>query len=191
MRTQKHTKNTTLIILDRDGVINFDSKHYIKSPEEWIPIPGSIEAIARLYTYGYSIAIATNQAGIAHRLFDVPTLQTIHDKLINAVKRCGGDIATIAYCPHHPDEGCTCRKPAPGLIHQIEKNLQRSTKKAWFVGDSLKDLYAAIASQCQPVLVLTGHGQETYHALKQHQQLQSIKIFDSLSTFADTLLLEE
>ncbi|HKI75221.1 MAG TPA: HAD-IIIA family hydrolase, partial [Pseudomonadales bacterium] len=110
-----------LVILDRDGVINFDSPDYIKSPEEWTPIPGSIEAIARLNQHGYRIFVATNQAGIARGKLTLSDLHAIHQKLLDAVTAAGGAIAGIEYCPHHPDDHCDCRKPAPGMLLAIER----------------------------------------------------------------------
>jgi len=177
-----------LIILDRDGVINEDSDQYIKSADEWQPISGSLEAIARLFAAGFTLAIATNQAGIGRGLFSAKTLESIHNKLIKLVRGVGGDIATIAYCPHHPDDQCQCRKPQPGLVQQIEKNLNTSAEGAWFVGDSLKDLQAAKRAGCKPSLVLTGNGEQTFLSLEAYETLQSTPVFVNLNAFADSLL---
>lgn len=147
-----------LVVLDRDGVINYDSDAYIKTPEEWIPIPGSLEAIARLTKNGYTVCIATNQAGLARGLFDVSTLERIHDKMHTHVIACGGRIAHIAYCPHHPDDACTCRKPQPGLLRQIAEKFDVALEGVPFVGDSDKDLLAAHSVGALPVLVRTGNG---------------------------------
>ena len=179
-----------LIILDRDGVINEDSDNYIKSAEEWLPISESIEAIARLTKAGFTIAVATNQAGIARGLFDLDALSAMHTKLLLLIEQAGGHIATIAYCPHHPDEKCECRKPAPGLVYQIEQYLQVSAKNAWFVGDSLKDLQVAKLCGCQPALVLTGKGEQTFLSLEMHEDLQSTPVFVNLAAFADHVLQE-
>lgn len=150
-----------LVILDRDGVINLDSPDYIKSAAEWTPIPGSIEAIARLYRNDVAVYVATNQAGIARGKLTTALLDDIHARLIQCVEAAGGRLAGIEYCPHHPDEQCDCRKPAPGMLHRIAKRSGFDLAGQYFVGDSLKDIRAAEAAGCVPVLVLTGNGQET------------------------------
>jgi len=155
----------TLLILDRDGVINEDSDNYIRSLEDWIPIPGSIEAIADLSRAGFRIAIATNQSGLSRGFFTLETMEQIHSKLCQMVEVEGGSIAGIFYCPHLPAEGCSCRKPATGLIEAIEIELGESARGAYFVGDSLKDLQAAHTHGCLPVLVKTGKGLNTLAAL--------------------------
>ena len=150
-----------LLVLDRDGVINQDSDDYIRSLEDWVPVPGSIEAIAELSRAGYQIVIATNQSGLSRGYFTLDTLESIHDHLRELVQAQGGNIAGIFYCPHLPDEGCECRKPGTGLLVAIEAELQASVAGCYFVGDSLKDLQAAQAKDCRPVLVLTGKGEKT------------------------------
>lgn len=150
-----------LVILDRDGVINEDSDAYIKSVDEWIPIPGSIEAIARLYKAGFTIVIATNQSGLGRQLFPLSSLESMHNKLNLLVKNAGGEIAGIYYCPHLPDEGCNCRKPKAGLIDAIERDLGISAQGAFFIGDSVRDLEAGLAKGCTPILVKTGKGEKT------------------------------
>jgi len=172
-----------LVILDRDGVINFDSPDYIKSPEEWTPIPGSIEAIARLNQHGYRIFVATNQAGIARGKLTLSDLHAIHQKLLDAVTAAGGAIAGIEYCPHHPDDHCDCRKPAPGMLLAIERAAGTPIQGHPYVGDSLKDIRAAEAAGCEPVLVLTGNGAETARL-----KPASTRVFDSLAAFVDDLL---
>ncbi|MBA6413789.1 D-glycero-beta-D-manno-heptose 1,7-bisphosphate 7-phosphatase [Parahaliea sp. F7430] len=156
-----------LLILDRDGVINQDSDDYIRSAEQWQPIPGSIEAIAQLCQAGFEIAIATNQSGLGRGYFDLEALEAMHEKLRLLVEEAGGSIACIAYCPHTPDEGCDCRKPGTGLLRTIEAELDTSVSGAWFIGDSLKDLQAAEHAQCRPMLVTTGKGQGTLSQLQQ------------------------
>lgn len=141
-----------LVVLDRDGVINFDSRDFIKSPEEWRPIPGSLEAIARLTQYGFLIAVATNQSGLARGLFDGAALAAIHQRLQEDVTRAGGRIAHIAFCPHGPDEGCACRKPLPGLIDEIFSVLGRP-RTGWMVGDRPTDIAAGAARGLRPILV--------------------------------------
>jgi len=145
-----------LIILDRDGVINHDSDDFIKSPEEWRPIPGSLEAIARLTQWGYRVVVATNQSGIGRGLFDMGALNAIHDKMMKAVTQAGGRIDAIFFCPHAPDDGCECRKPKAGLLREIAARYNVSLSGVPCVGDSLRDLQAAVAAGAQPVLVLSG-----------------------------------
>jgi len=174
-----------LIILDRDGVINADSPDYIKSPEEWIPLDGSLEAIARLSKAGYTIAILTNQSGLGRGYFDHETLMLIHEKLLSAVTHAGGDVDLIRYCPHHPDDGCDCRKPKPGLFHALAKYYDISLSGVFAVGDSMRDLQAATVAGASPVLVRTGNGSKT---LVNPDFDETIPVFDDLSHFARQLL---
>ena len=150
-----------LVVLDRDGVVNFDSDQYIKSPSEWRPIPGSIEAIARLNQNGWRVAVATNQSGIARGLFDMATLNAMNDKMMEMVFRQGGRIDALFFCPHAADEGCNCRKPRTGMLEEIAARFHTDMRDVPFVGDGLKDLQAAQAVGALPVLVLTGKGQKT------------------------------
>jgi len=150
-----------LIILDRDGVINRDSDAFIKSPAEWIPIPGSMEAIARLNRAGFRVVVASNQSGVARGLFNMPTLNAIHQKLHTAAQLAGADIDAIFFCPHSADDNCDCRKPKPGMFHQIAKRFNVSLKGVPNVGDSLRDLQAGFVVGCLPFLVLTGKGTKT------------------------------
>ena len=153
-----------LVILDRDGVINFDSDHYIKSPSEWRPIPGSIEAIARLNQNGYRVTVATNQSGIGRGLFDMATLNAINDKMMEMVFRQGGRIDALFFCPHTAAEDCDCRKPRTGMYEEIAARFHTELKGVPAIGDSLKDLQAAEAVGAQPILVLTGKGKDTQAA---------------------------
>jgi D-glycero-D-manno-heptose 1,7-bisphosphate phosphatase len=148
------------VLLDRDGVINYDSKDFIKSPEEWRPIEGSLEAIALLNKQGYGVVVITNQSGIARGLFDEAMLATIHDKMHRMLAEKGGEIAAVYYCPHGPSL-CNCRKPKPGLLEQfaLEKNVDLHSIN--FIGDSLRDIQAAQAVGANPILVKTGKGQKT------------------------------
>lgn len=150
-----------LIILDRDGVINLDSDHFIKTPDEWKPIPGSLEAIARLNQAGYRVVVATNQSGIGRGLFDMVVLNTIHTKMYKALAQVGGRIDALFYCPHAAETKCACRKPLPGMFLDIAArfNVQLSAVPA--VGDSLRDLQAAAAVGAAPMLVKTGKGTAT------------------------------
>lgn len=150
-----------LIILDRDGVINYDSERFIKSPEEWRPIPGSLEAIARLSHAGFRVVVATNQSGIGRGLFDFCTLNAIHDKMHRALAALGGRIDAIFYCPHTADSDCECRKPRPGMLAEIGQRFGVELTGVPCVGDSLRDLNAAAAVGAQPMLVLTGKGEKT------------------------------
>ena len=168
-----------LIILDRDGVINYDSKDYIKSPEEWQPIPGSLEAIALLSSAGYTIAVATNQAGVGRGYYTEDVLAQIHQKMTACAQDMGGTIDKIFYCPHHPDDHCSCRKPAMGLFMQIADAYQINLKNIIAIGDSLRDIQAAEKVGCKPLLVLTGNGEQT---LKDNPYLR-----DKLPIFADLL----
>jgi D-glycero-D-manno-heptose 1,7-bisphosphate phosphatase len=152
---------TKLVILDRDGVINFDSAQFIKSPDEWKPIPRSLDAIARLTQWGYRVVVATNQSGIGRGLFDMDTLNAIHDKMMRAVSQVGGRIDAIFFCPHAADSTCKCRKPKPGLLLEIAERYNIDLKGVPAVGDSLRDLQAAVAVGAQPVLVLSGKGEAT------------------------------
>lgn len=150
-----------LIILDRDGVINHDSDQFIKKPDEWIPIEGSLEAISRLNHAGYRVVIATNQSGIGRGLFDTDTLNRIHQKMHRSLAAVGGAIDAVFFCPHSAEDRCHCRKPKAGMFHEIERRFGISLKDVPCVGDSLRDLQAGASVGCKPYLVLTGKGQKT------------------------------
>jgi D-glycero-D-manno-heptose 1,7-bisphosphate phosphatase len=150
-----------LIILDRDGVINYDSDKFIKSPAEWKPLPGSLEAIATLTQAGYRVVVATNQSGVGRGLFDMPTLNAIHEKMHKACAHVGGRIDAIYFCPHAADAGCACRKPKSGMIEEIAERYGMDLTGVPSVGDSLRDLEASARLGAQPILVLTGKGQKT------------------------------
>ena len=153
-----------LVVLDRDGVINADSDKYIKSPEEWTPLPGSLEAIARLTQAGYRVVVATNQSGLARGLFDMATLNAMHNKMHKAVNQLGGRIDAVFFCAHAQDAGCSCRKPQPGMLLEIARRFDTSLAEVPSIGDSLRDLQAASAAGARPVLVLTGKGATTSKA---------------------------
>jgi len=150
-----------LAILDRDGVINHDSLAYIKTPDEWRPIAGSLEAIARLNQAGYHVVVATNQAGVGRGLIPITVLNAIHDKLHRALAQCGGRLDAIFFCPHAADAGCNCRKPLPGMLEEIGHRFNTILRDVPVVGDSLRDLQAAVAVDARPLLVLTGKGRQT------------------------------
>lgn len=150
-----------LIILDRDGVINYDSDLFIKSPDEWKPIPGSLEAIARLNQYGWRVVVASNQSGVGRGLFGMDTLNAIHDKMVKSLSAVGGRLDAIFFCPHAADSTCDCRKPKPGMYRDIGERLNFDLSTVPVVGDSLRDLEAAVAVGATPYLVLTGKGGRT------------------------------
>jgi len=179
-------KPLKLILLDRDGVINHDSDEYIKSPGEWQPIPGSLDAIAKLTQNGYTIAVVTNQSGLARKLFDENTLAEIHDKMQAMVIKHGGKIDKIVYCPHHPDDNCECRKPKIDLLKQLQQHYQHSLQDVYFVGDSLKDLQAAEQVGAIGILVLTGKGNKTFSELKE-KNIQ-VPVFRNLETAVNAII---
>lgn len=158
------TRAVKLIVLDRDGVINKDSDQYIKSPDEWRPIPGSLEAIARLNHAGFRVVVATNQSGIGRGLFDMATLNAIHEKMHKALALVGGRIDALFYCPHTADSDCECRKPKPGMMTEIGMRYGVEMNGVPCIGDSGRDLEAAEAVGAQPMLVLTGKGEKTLRA---------------------------
>ncbi|HEY9035840.1 MAG TPA: D-glycero-beta-D-manno-heptose 1,7-bisphosphate 7-phosphatase [Pseudomonadales bacterium] len=178
----------TLVILDRDGVINEDSPDYIKSAEEFVFIPGSVAAIAQLRNAGFTVAVATNQSGLGRGLFDLDDLEAMHEKLHDAVHAAHGAIAGIFYCPHTPDDGCDCRKPKPGLLDAINAELGMPLQGAWLIGDSLRDLEAGVARGCKPLLVRTGKGAATEKKLSAHAALSTIPVFDTLADAANYLV---
>lgn len=174
-----------LVILDRDGVINEDSDAYIKSIDEWIPIPGSLRAIARLNKAGYTVVVVTNQSGIARGLFTIDTLTNIHQRMTDSLAAEGGVIDAIFFCPHGPADHCECRKPKAGLMHDVAKRYAISLQGVPAVGDSLRDIQAAVAVGARPILVRTGKGQRTIAAGK---GLEGIEIYSDLATCVDALI---
>ncbi len=182
----KRLKNLKLIILDRDGVINEESPEYIKSPDEWQPIPGSMEAIALLSQAGYTIAVATNQSGIGRGYYTEDTLVEIHKKMINCAEMMGGRIDRVFYCPHRPDEHCSCRKPASGLFEQIATAYNIDLAGVVSIGDSLRDIKAAERVACKPILVLTGNGEQTL--TENPELINKIPTFENLLIAVKNLL---
>lgn len=182
----------TLLILDRDGVINQDSDAFVKSVDEWIPIPGSIEAIARLSNAGFRIAIATNQSGLARGHFQPNDLDAMHAKMQRLVKDAGGEIAGIFFCPHGPDDHCECRKPKAGLYDAIENHFGESTAGCYTLGDSLRDLEAGLLKGCVPLLVKTGKGERTLAKLAETpiEALADLAVFDDLAQ-ASAFIIEQ
>ena len=167
------------VILDRDGVINQDSPEYIKSPEEWQPVPGALEAIALLGHQGFDVYVVTNQAGIGRGLLSLAALEKIHAKMRQAVRAAGGEIKDIRFCPHHPDDQCACRKPRIGMLEQLVQAHGIELPLSPLVGDSRTDLEAAAAAGCTPVLVLTGRGKATLE-----QRPEQPLVFPDLLAFA-------
>lgn len=174
-----------LVILDRDGVINFDSDQFIKSPDEWKPIPGSLEAIARLTQAGYRVVVATNQSGIGRGLLDMTTLNAIHDKLNRSLARLGGRIDAFFFCPHAADAGCGCRKPAIGMFEEISRRFNADLDRVPAIGDSRRDLEAAVEAGARPMLVLTGKGRKTYES---GNLPESTEVFEDLAEAVSELL---
>ncbi|MCC5858879.1 MAG: D-glycero-beta-D-manno-heptose 1,7-bisphosphate 7-phosphatase [Ectothiorhodospiraceae bacterium] len=172
------------VILDRDGVINQDSDNYIRSVHEWQPLPGSIDAIARLSRAGWLVAVCTNQSGLARGLFTEDTLNAIHARLVELVEAAGGGIDGIFVCPHGPDDGCDCRKPRPGLLLRAAERLGFSLRDVPVIGDADRDLEAARAVGARPILVLTGKGQRTRNAGK----AEDVETYQDLSAAVDALL---
>ena len=173
-----------LIILDRDGVINHDSDQFIKSPDELRPIPGSLEAIALLNRWGWRVVLASNQSGVGRGLFDMDTLNAIHDKMVKSLAQVGGRLDAIFFCAHPADSTCNCRKPKPGLLIEISERFNTDLTGVPMVGDSLRDLQAAAAVGGLPCLVLTGKGTKT----REDPQLPpQTMIFDDLAAVAAQL----
>ena len=150
-----------MVILDRDGVINYDSDEFIKSPEEWRPIPGSLSAIKKLNDAGIIVTVASNQSGVGRGLFSEMTLQLIHKKFTDLLAELGGNIDQIEYCPHEPEVDCECRKPKAGMINKLLKQFKIDPKDAVVVGDAFRDLQAGQTAGCDVVLVKTGKGELT------------------------------
>lgn len=177
-----------MIILDRDGVINYDSDQYIKSPDEWHAIPGSLNAIATLNRSGFKVVVATNQSGIARGYYDVAMLDLIHEKLMHELASVGGYIEEFYFCPHHPDEKCLCRKPQPGLLLRIQEKYKLDLSTTYFIGDSWVDIEAAKLAGCQPLLVLTGKGAQT---LQERPTILTIPYFADLAEATDYVLSQQ
>lgn len=177
-----------LVVLDRDGVINYDSDSFIKTPDEWLPIDGSAEAISRLTRAGYTVAVATNQSGIGRRLLGEADLDEIHTRMQQHIAAAGGRIDKIVYCPHLPGAGCDCRKPKPGLLEQLQDHYGVAMNQVPFIGDSERDLRAAMSVGARPILVLTGKGKKTLSMLKASGE--PMEVFENLSAAVDALLQE-
>jgi len=182
--TQFDDHHSRLVILDRDGVINADSPDFIKSPAEWHALSGSLDAIARLCASGFTVVVATNQSGVGRGLFSAQTLEQIHDEMLRQVSKAGGHIAAVFVCPHAPDTGCDCRKPLPGLLRQIEQQFGTTLAGVPTIGDSPRDIAAALAVAARPILVRTGNGRQTEQQLAGPQRPE---VFERLADVADAL----
>lgn len=177
-----------LIILDRDGVINYDSDEYIKSVDEWEPIPGSLQAMGRLCQSGYTLAVLTNQSGIARGLFDLETLHAMHKKMDRLLEQYGGHVSALFFCPHGPGDDCNCRKPRAGMYQDLASRLQCDLTGVPSVGDSLRDVQAARSVAAKPILVRTGKGERTLASAA--EELKQVPVYDDLAEVADVLLGE-
>lgn len=175
------------VLLDRDGVINQDSPDFIKSADEWIPLPGSLEAIALLYRHGFKIIVLTNQSGVARGLFDAAALEAMHAKMTALVEARGGKIEHIYVCTHGPSNHCACRKPKPGLLQQFAQDYRIDLHDLPFIGDALRDIDAALAAGAKPILVKTGKGRKT---LTDNPEL-SIPVFENLYDVAEYLVTNQ
>ncbi len=174
-----------LVILDRDGVINFDSDQFIKNPREWNPIPGSLEAIAQLNQAGFRVVVATNQSGVGRGLFDMSTLNTIHAKMHKLVGLAGGRIDAVFLCPHAADSRCNCRKPKAGLFLDIAERFHVELPSVYAVGDALRDIQAAVSVGARPILVKTGKGMRT---LESGQLPADVPVYDNLAKAAQAII---
>ncbi len=182
------------ILLDRDGVINQDSDEFIKSVDEWIPVPGSLEAIALLHRHDYRVVVVSNQSGVARGLLSLETLNDIHRHMLAEARKKGGMIEAVFFCPHGPDDGCSCRKPATGLFRDVARRLKIEMSGVPVVGDSMRDLQAAHDVGALPVLVRTGKGKRTKKLLKKDDSplsIDDVVDFKDLASFTDALLAGE
>jgi D-glycero-D-manno-heptose 1,7-bisphosphate phosphatase len=177
-----------LIVLDRDGVINRESSHFIRSPAEWLPLPGSIQAIADLTAAGFTVVVATNQSGVGRGLFTAETLAAIHARMTDVIEDAGGRLAGIFFCPHRPEDGCECRKPRPGLMRQVEGHFGTLLRGQPAIGDSRRDLEAAWQVGARAILVRTGNGAATEERLDAGAP---VEVFPDLAAAAAALIIEK
>jgi len=174
-----------LIIMDRDGVINQDSPEYIRSPKEWIPIPHSLNAITRLNKAGHQVIVVTNQSGVGRGYYSLETLEKIHQKMRDELAAIGGRIDGLYFCPHTPEDHCECRKPKPGMLLEAAQDFNADLKQAYFIGDSIRDIQAAQAVGCLPVLVKTGNGEKTLAA---NRTLRNVPVYQDLSDVVGVII---
>lgn len=183
--------NRKLIVLDRDGVINQDSDTFVKSPEEWVAIPGSLEAISRLCREDYQVVVVTNQSGISRGYYSVNTLNRIHQKMLDELHHFGGEISALFFCPHSDTDDCECRKPKPGMLLELGRRLKCDLNEVYAVGDSLRDIQAAQSAGAKPILVETGKGSRTLKKLESDDmqgKFGSVPRFSDLGAFVDHIL---
>jgi len=178
------SKTIKLVVLDRDGVINKDFPDYVKSPEEWFPIPGSLEAIAKLKKHGLKIAVATNQSGIGRGYYSLETLDAIHQKMLRELKKVGGEIDQIFFCPHTPEDNCECRKPKPGLLEQAAKKFNCKPHEMIMIGDATRDMLAAKNFGVKSIFVKSSHKEKDLLEAKE----SNIPVFDDLASAAEFIL---
>ena len=176
-----------LVVLDRDGVINRESQDFIRTPDEWVPLPGSIQAIADLTRAGFTVVVATNQSGVGRGLFTAATLAAIHARMTHTLEAAGGRLAGIFVCPHRPEDACECRKPRPGLLRQIEAHFGVTLRGQPSIGDSYRDLQAAWQVGARAMLVRTGNGPETERQL---DGWANTELFTDLAAAAALLIAE-
>ena len=177
-----------LVILDRDGVINHDSDDYIKTVDEWMPIDGSIEAIAQLKNNGYKVAIATNQSGIGRGYYSVETMHQMHQKMADLLAPLNAKVDLIEYCPHLPEENCSCRKPKPGMIKEIQQHFNVDLSQTYFVGDTLSDLSTADHAKMRFALVKTGKGERIIDRVVASEAHKKTPVFNNLAHFVDVFI---
>lgn len=182
-----------LVILDRDGTINHERNDYVKTPEEWVPLPGAIEAIARLNHAGWHVVVATNQSGIGRGLFDMAAVNAMHAKMNQMLARQGGRVDAVFFCPHTPEDQCSCRKPLPGLFKMIGERFNTPLEGVPMVGDLPRDVLAAQSVGCEPHLVRTGHAAHMADTdlVELRRQVPDLTIHPDLSAFADFLILRD
>ncbi len=179
--------NSRHVLLDRDGVINYDSDEFIKSPDEWRALEGSLQAIALLNQQGYQVSVITNQSGVSRGLFDLSTLEAIHNKMRAELAVYGGELAAIYYCPHGPDSECLCRKPKPGMMYAFQQATQIPFNDVYVIGDAWRDIQTAVAVGAKPILVKTGKGLQTLAA---HPEI-AIPIFENLYAAAEYIITQQ
>ncbi|MEN9383756.1 MAG: hypothetical protein RI959_466 [Pseudomonadota bacterium] len=186
-----HHREHKLIVLDRDGTLNMEPEDYLRAPEDWVPMPGALEAVARLNQGGWKVVIASNQSGLGRGLFDVATLNGVHARMHKLLAAVGGRVEAVFFCPHAPEDGCDCRKPAPGLFQQIMSRMGVLPAQVLAVGDSVRDAQAAAAAGCEAHLVLTG--QSAQHRLGGFIEglPEGTRIHLDLSAFADFVLARD
>ena len=183
-----HTRDSKLIVIDRDGTLNPDPEDYLRSPDDWQPLPGALEAVARLNQAGWRVVVATNQSGLGRGLFDIATLNDIHARMHKALAQAGGRVEAVFFCPHAPEDECDCRKPAPGLFLQISQRFGVPAAQMVAVGDSVRDAQAALAAGCEAHLVLSGQSVAHRDGTLPPGLPAGVNVHPDLSAFADAIV---